>query len=590
MKKFKVFTKILALSVRSKKAYLPVVLALALVSAATTIFNVYSLKFILDALSANKYIETLKIAAVVVGANVGLLLLKKLFTAAHDICYESLRQNINIAVTEKITRLPFEKLEDPACLDLKERAKFASENQNSVGQFISLFSNMVTNAVTVIGLFAVMLTFNFWVLLALIASVFLSVLITLLSLKYQRDFYQKLLPINRKFGYYLGTLGDPKKAKDYRLSVMSELMLGKYESYQNETTNYFIELYKKFTFFSALTEIVNFIQAGLAYFYAAYKAFAENTGAGAFTLYSGTALKFTQSLNALINGFTNFNHVIQMVAPLAELLELPEERETGKGVVLSGIETVEFKNVSFRYPKSEELTLKNISFKIENGEKISIVGLNGAGKTTMVKLLCRLYRPTSGDILINGVNINDYDYESLIKNISAVFQDYKLFAVSLAENITNEHGKENEAYEYAAKVGLKEKIDSLPEGIKTPYLKAYDDKGAELSGGESQKVAIARALYKNSSLIILDEPTSALDPLAEADIYENFNGLAQNKTAVYISHRMSSSVFCDKILVVDGGEISDYAHHSVLMKKTDGLYFKLFNSQAKNYTIENQSE
>ncbi|HHZ11660.1 MAG TPA: ABC transporter ATP-binding protein, partial [Acholeplasmataceae bacterium] len=244
---------------------------------------------------------------------------------------------------------------------------------------------------------------------------------------------------------------------------------------------------------------------------------------------------------------------------------------------------IEFRNVTFTYPRSEQVILDGISFKINKGEKISIVGLNGAGKTTFVKLLCRLYRPKSGEILVNGRSIYEYDYESYLRQISAVFQDFKLFSYSLKENILNEDGDEEEAYKVACKVGLKEKIDSLPEGINSLYSKIFDEKGIELSGGEAQKVAIARALHKNASLVILDEPTSALDPIAEAEIYMHFNELVEEKTAIYISHRMSSSVFCDRIIVIDSGKISAIAPHAELMKDTEGLYYKLFMTQAQNY-------
>jgi ATP-binding cassette subfamily B protein/ATP-binding cassette subfamily C protein len=229
--------------------------------------------------------------------------------------------------------------------------------------------------------------------------------------------------------------------------------------------------------------------------------------------------------------------------------------------------------------------LRNVSFKIKGGEKISIVGLNGAGKTTLIKLLCRLYKPDSGTIRINGTDIFEYDYESYIARIAAVFQDFRLFAFGIDENITCKQSgtDENHIDELLTQVGLKEKIDSLQDGVKTMLGKAYSPEGVELSGGESQKVAIARALYKNASLIILDEPTSALDPLAEADIYANFNKLVGDKTAFYISHRMSSSVFCDRILILQDGMVADFDTHAALMAKKDSLYFKLFNSQAENY-------
>jgi ABC-type multidrug transport system fused ATPase/permease subunit len=275
------------------------------------------------------------------------------------------------------------------------------------------------------------------------------------------------------------------------------------------------------------------------------------------------------------------------IKPLVSLMEIKAEQDIGaKEEFVGSINEIEFRNVSFAYPHTDILVLDQVSFKINHGEKISLVGLNGAGKTTLIKLLCRLYKPNEGEIIVNGKNINDYDLASYIKAISAVFQDFKLFAWTIAENISNDNQHQEEAYKTANKVGLKNKIDALPEGINTLYSKIYDEKGVDLSGGESQKVAIARALYKDASLVILDEPTSALDPLAEADIYANFNSLVEDKTAIYISHRMSSSVFCDKVLVIDKGKVSDFDTHEHLMEKRDSLYYKLFATQAKNYQLQ----
>lgn len=199
-----------------------------------------------------------------------------------------------------------------------------------------------------------------------------------------------------------------------------------------------------------------------------------------------------------------------------------------------------------------------------------------------------MYHMDSGEILINGRNIYDYDYLSYMKCIAAVFQDYRLFNFTIAENIScQEKGADRKRIEKLIdEVGLREKIDELKDGIDSRFGKEYDEDGVEMSGGQGQKVAIARALYKDSSLVILDEPASALDPIAEAEIYEKFNGLVDDKTAIYISHRMSSSVFCDKILIIDGGTVSDFDTHENLMKKTESLYYKLFESQAKNYRLE----
>jgi ABC-type multidrug transport system fused ATPase/permease subunit len=274
--------------------------------------------------------------------------------------------------------------------------------------------------------------------------------------------------------------------------------------------------------------------------------------------------------------------------PFVELMSVPDEASNGGTKILNEVNSIRFENVTFSYPKTDKKVLDNISFEINKGESVSIVGLNGAGKSTVVKLLCRLYHPDSGKIYINNTDIFEYEYTSYLACVAAVFQDYKLFNFSIQENISCKPIWEDDERvdRILDEVELTDKIKSLPKGARTLFGKEYDTEGVEFSGGQSQKIAIARALYKDASLVILDEPTSALDPISEAEIYENFNNLIGEKTAIYISHRMSSSVFCDRILVLNNGIIEAYDTHKKLMENTEGLYYKLFNSQAENYKLE----
>ena len=305
-------------------------------------------------------------------------------------------------------------------------------------------------------------------------------------------------------------------------------------------------------------------------------------------MYVYSAISFSSTIISFGEEIVMLMQVASFLDPYLELMKLEEETIEDKGIKFEGdVETVEFRDVTFTYPKADKPVLRNISFEIKRGEKISIVGLNGAGKSTLIKLICRMYKADSGDILVNGRNIYDYDYMSYMNVISAVFQDYKLFNFSIEENISCNAagGDEERVNRLIDEVGMREKVDELPNGIKSRFGKEYDEEGIEMSGGQGQKIAIARALYKKASMVILDEPASALDPIAEAEIYEKFNSLVEDKTAIYISHRMSSSVFCDKILIIDGGTVADFDTHENLMKKTDSLYYKLFDSQAQNYKI-----
>ena len=242
-----------------------------------------------------------------------------------------------------------------------------------------------------------------------------------------------------------------------------------------------------------------------------------------------------------------------------------------------------FENVSFRYPGSDEYVIRNLNLKLEIGEKLAIVGRNGSGKTTFVKLLCRLYDVTEGCIKVNGIDIRKYDYREYCNLFSVVFQDFQMFAFPVGENIAAgaemDEGRVAVAMERA---GLGARLSNLPGGLGTCVGKDYDESGVAFSGGERQKLAIARAIYKDAPFVIMDEPTAALDPKAETEVFEGFDGMVGHKTAIYISHRLASCRFCEDILVFDRGKVVQHGTHEEL-EKQEGLYRELWNAQAQYY-------
>lgn len=272
-----------------------------------------------------------------------------------------------------------------------------------------------------------------------------------------------------------------------------------------------------------------------------------------------------------------------------ELLELADEMYKGSLPLekrSDGEYQIEFRNVSFRYPGSKEYALKNFSMKLKVGERLAIVGKNGSGKTTMIKLLCRLYDPDEGEILLNGVNIKKYRHEEYAALFSVVFQDYTLFSLEIGENVAvSQEPDADRVRKCLQDSGFKERFDSLSKGMKTYLYKDYEDEGVEISGGEAQKLAMARALYKNAPFVLLDEPTAALDPVAESEIYTNFDKIVGNKTAVYISHRLSSCMFCDRIAVFKEGMLVQYGSHEELLLDADGEYAVMWNKQAMYYVM-----
>lgn len=246
---------------------------------------------------------------------------------------------------------------------------------------------------------------------------------------------------------------------------------------------------------------------------------------------------------------------------------------------------VEFRNVSFKYPNTEAYALRNVNLKFKIGEKLAIVGMNGSGKTTFIKLLCRLYDPTEGEILLNGVNIQKYDYDEYMSVFSVVFQDFSLFSFKIGEVVASSKTfDENKVRECLQKANFGDRLHEMPEGVHTYLYKGYDQSGIEISGGEAQKIALARALYKDSPFILLDEPTAALDPISEYEVYSNFNAISGDKTTVYISHRLASCRFCNKIVVFDDGKIVQHGSHEELLSDVNGKYHELWNAQAQYYT------
>jgi ATP-binding cassette subfamily B protein len=245
---------------------------------------------------------------------------------------------------------------------------------------------------------------------------------------------------------------------------------------------------------------------------------------------------------------------------------------------------IEFRNVFFKYPGADDYALKNFSLKFNIGQRMAVVGQNGSGKTTMIKLLCRLYDPADGEITLNGIDIRKYNYDEYIDLFSVVFQDFQLFSFSLGQNISaNFEYNAKQAERCLIMAGLGDRLTQMQKGLKTPLYKDFEEDGIEVSGGEAQKIALARALYKDAPFIVLDEPTSALDPIAEFEIYSKFNEIVGGKTAIYISHRLSSCRFCDDIAVFHEGELIQRGSHDTLAADQNGKYYELWNAQAKYY-------
>jgi ATP-binding cassette subfamily B protein len=331
----------------------------------------------------------------------------------------------------------------------------------------------------------------------------------------------------------------------------------------------------------------------LCYLFVAAKAALGAFAVGSVVQYVGALMQLVKSVGDLLFTVSENKIYTAHLEKLFDYLDLPNRKQQGTIPVNredGGEYTIEFRNVSFRYPGGDHDVLKNISTTLHAGKKLALVGANGAGKTTFVKLLCRLYDPTEGQILLNGTDIREYDYTGYLKLFSFVFQDFQLFAFPLGENVAaGEHYDSAKAEECLEKAGFGERLRTMPEGLQTHLYRELSEKGVEISGGEAQKIALARALYRESPIIVLDEPTAALDPVAEAQVYASFSSMVGDRTAVYISHRLSSCRFCDEITVFDQGRIVQQGTHEELMQDQKGKYSELWNAQAQYYVQEPSS-
>lgn len=330
---------------------------------------------------------------------------------------------------------------------------------------------------------------------------------------------------------------------------------------------------------SNLFNLFVYLCVGLKAIYGAF-------GAGSLIKYTGMVIQMGGGVEKLCNTIREFFQNKKYLDDYFEYLDMKNQTAEGTLPVTDKIRQdyeLEFRNVTFTYPGVESPSLSQVCCKLKKGEKVAIVGRNGSGKTTFIKLLCRLYDPQEGEILLNGTDIKKYRYEDYLEFFSTVFQDFSIFAFQLGENVAAESAYEEESVIRALEnAGFGERLKTLPEGLHTQLYKYFYEDGVELSGGEEQKTAIARCLYKDAPYAILDEPTAALDPVAEADIYQRMNQFIEGKGAIYISHRLSSCHFCQRIMVMDGGKLVETGTHEELLA-ADGLYHKLWHAQAKYY-------
>lgn len=419
------------------------------------------------------------------------------------------------------------------------------------------------------------------ILLVMTISILLSMIISIKHQKKIIDLYKQLEKDNTLLMNMMSTYGYSSYVNGIN-DVIYDI-----EARVAEKDFYIREAHRIQTKTAIISKTLDILQTIVVMIYIAGKIYTKSIMVGDFMLYVATITRFVTGVSSLVNHIGGLVYNNQFLKLLFDYYDLPDDRYLGTLPIEKRSDNeyeIEFKNVSFKYPKTDFWALKNVSFKFKIGERLAIVGMNGSGKTTLIKLLSRLYEPTEGVITLNGIDIKKYDYDEYQSIFSVVFQDFHIFAFSISDNVScSLNGDKEKVVECLEQAGFGEKLKELPNGIETIITKLYDNDGIEISMGEKQKLAIARALYKDAPFVVLDEPTASLDPISEQEVYNKFNEMVKDKTAIYISHRLSSCRFCDKIAVLHEGKLVQVGNHDELVKDENSKYFELWNAQAQYY-------
>ena len=578
----------------------------------TDFIFIYLSALVIDGITQSKPVGTLlSYAAIVVGVQAVIFMIKLFLLRRSSSQTFARSTNLHKNLWQKVMTMDFIHLEST---DTQNKFSNADDQINNYNAGIPALCNyvrfgigglfmMITGVILIIPMiFAKPVTttgFSGFVqsIWGFLAVVIITVLLEMLKSlvinpkailgfeKVQND--KKIIQANRADGFFSNyILRNYRNGKEIRIYSQQNLIDKELDKARDEIAEGWFKAYKSAMLPNFLCQLVNILTKALMYGFAVIRAASGMLSPGeviAFALYF-------EKISAGVSDLSDFYGLLKITPTFCkkyfDFLDISGEKYKGTIPTEKRDDNeyeFEFKHVWFRYPNSEEYVLKDINLKWRIGEKMALVGRNGSGKSTLIKLLCRLYDATKGEITLNGIDIRKYSYDDYMHLFSVVFQDSKLFSYSLAENVAADTDFDSELVENCVrKAGLSELLDKMPDGINTYLYKDFNENGVEISGGEAQKLCLARAIYKGAPFIVLDEPTAALDPISEYDIYTKFNSIVGTRTAIYISHRLSSCRFCDDITVLDNGHIIERGSHEKLIAK-GGIYTAMWAAQAEYY-------
>ena len=576
----------------------------AIIDCLVSYFPIYMSSLIVNELASTQNSDRLiMLALITIIGFLVLSIIRKIINVQYSLHNNYAYHSIAFNMLDYQNKMKYTYLEDSDVEKMKQQI-YSYQNATGAGinrlmyvaqALVYAFVNIITAIVLTISLFVTNSKIQYTgivgfinspysfvvILLVMTISILLSMIISIKQQKKIIDLYKQLEKDNTLLMNMMSTYGYSSYVNGIN-DVIYDI-----QARVAEKDFYIREAHRIQTKTAIILKTLDILQTIVVMIYIAGKIYTKSIMVGDFMLYVATITRFVTGVSSLVNHIGGLVYNNQFLKLLFDYFDLPDDRYLGTLPIEKRSDNeyeIEFKNVSFKYPKTNFWALKNVSFKFKIGERLAIVGMNGSGKTTLIKLLSRLYEPTEGVITLNGIDIKKYDYDEYQSIFSVVFQDFHIFAFSISDNVScSLNGDKEKVVECLEQAGFGEKLKELPNGIETIITKLYDNDGIELSMGEKQKLAIARALYKDAPFVVLDEPTASLDPISEQEVYNKFNEMVKDKTAIYISHRLSSCRFCDKIAVLHEGKLVQVGNHDELVKDEKSKYFELWNAQAQYY-------
>ena len=516
----------------------------------------------------------------------------RLDAAIKRVSGELIANKVRVKIMEKAREVDIASFDKPEFYEKLENASREASNR-PIMILGSVFS-VISSFITAISFFAVLTSFNAYIALVVIALALPSAFVNYHYRKKNFLYMRHKSKERRQMNYYLQTMINKDTVKEIRLFGLSQTFINRYKAtfkrYFKGIKSLIIKENLWHLFFALASQCANLVFLGII----AYRSFKGDVLIGDYTYYTAALSSVTTSVASIVSTtsviYEGTLFIDNIISFLGEKIGIKANTDS-PAKIKRGEHSIELVNVSFKYPDTDVYVLKNVSFKIDSGESIVLVGLNGAGKTTLIKLITRLYDVSEGQILLDGIDIKDYEPSELYRLFGIIFQDFGRYAESVSDNISFGNvnmEKDIEKIKNAAKnSGADDFITKLEDGYETPLMRIFEDNGTELSVGQWQKLAVARAFYSDYDILILDEPTASLDALAEQELYQQFDALRKGKITLFVSHRLSSATMADKIVVLDKGTVSEIGNHKELMK-SKGVYHKMFTAQAKHY-IENST-